>query len=91
VVFFASYDWRIVSKLNRLMRGTEIVLAAGVVFRFSSWMIRADKKESKLCASMTRHATAGSLGLPAGGSTCKGGFAPRCIPLYRAHEAWGHA
>jgi hypothetical protein len=91
VVFFASYDWRIVSKLNRLVRGTEIVLAAGVVFRFSSRMIRDHKRESKLCASMTRHTTAGNLGLPAGGSTCKGGFAPRCIPLYRAHKAHSHA
>jgi len=82
---------RVVSKLNHSVGGTHIRLAVSVLFRFSSLMIRCNKTDSKLCASMTRHANGSSPRLLADGSTCKGGFAPRCIPRYYAGEAHCHA
>jgi len=82
---------RIVSKLNRSARETQMKLAVLDVFRFSLRVIRGNKTDSKLCASLTRHATGGSPRLPAGGSTGKGGCAPRCIPLHRTGEAGSHA
>jgi hypothetical protein len=80
----------IVSKLDHSVHGMHIRLAVVVIFRFSLWMIRRNKTGSKLCASLTRHTTAGSLWLPYGGSTCKGA-SPRCIPRYRADEARRYA
>jgi hypothetical protein len=80
----------VVSKLDHSVHGMHIILAVVVIFRFSLWMIRRHKTDSKLCASLTRHATAGSPWLSAGGSTCKGA-SPRCIPSYRADEARRYA
>ena len=81
---------RVVSKLDHSVYGMHIILAVVVIFRFSSGVIRRNKTDSKLCASLTRHAIAGSPWLSAGGSTCKGA-SPRCIPRYRADEARRYA
>jgi hypothetical protein len=67
------------------------VLVGAWIFGFSLWMIRRLKTDSKLCASMTRHATGGSPRLHTNGSTCKGGAAPRCIPPQYADKAEHHA
>jgi hypothetical protein len=71
------------------MRGT---IADALILRFSHRrMLQANKTDSKLCASMTRHATARRPAVVVDGSTCKGGFAPRCIPRQRSQEAWSYA
>jgi hypothetical protein len=80
----------VVSKQHHSVHGMHISLAVVVVFRFSLWMIRRNKTDSKLCASLTRHATGGRLSAVADGSTCKGA-SPRCIPRYRADEARRYA
>ena len=80
----------IVSKLDYSVHGMHIILAVVVIFRFSLWMIRRHKTDSKLCASLSRHATGRRLSAVADGSTCKGA-SPRCIPSYRADEARRYA
>lgn len=83
--------FHVVSKLNHSVDETHIRLAVSVIFRFSSCVIRCNKTDSKLCASLTRHATGSNPRLLTGSSTCKGGIAPRCIPPCRAGEAQNHA
>jgi hypothetical protein len=87
---YSSRVAHIVSKQDHSVHGMHIILAVVVIFRFSLWMIRWNKTDSKLCASLTRHATGRRLSAVADGSTCKGA-SPRCIPRYRADEAHRYA
>lgn len=79
-----------VSKSNNCMHGKQMKLAVLAILRFSSRMIRRHKTGSKLCASMTRHATGRRPRAVADGSTCKGAY-PRCIPQHLTPGSHGYA
>jgi hypothetical protein len=83
---------RFITASNSRVFKVNITVASALILRFSRRrMLQPNKTDSKLCASLTRHASGRRPGAVADGSTCKGGMAPRCIPRQRLCAARRYA